>query len=923
MMNRHTDSKRNHTSFDKKGTRALSMTLCAVMLVSCFTMGAGASGDEPQPKCDEAYYATMDYYGRLQESSVVKSYTLNGAASITDYGAYDKVNNLTDGTEPTVDGDAVQFSFANGAPDHFYFEGKTAKPFENLPWTLSVSYQLNGVRTDADQLAGKTGMVEIDIDAVPNTAASEYEKDNFVLTVAGMFNDSDILSLKAGGGQVQLLGNIRAVMFLAMPGETQHFAIQVGTNSFSFEGLTFLMVPATLSQLDQIKTLKNDKSDIENSYHDISGSLDKVLDALDGMSGSLNAAADGLDTLDTARSQISAGKGAVYASSDAALHDLGTISSALQPVSGYLESASKEVGDLNSTLTGLTSNTAALKTHLESTRTLIAKTQTDVEKLQTMVGSLESENDELRDTAAAVRDDLVNLEGNVTNLENDLKALRTALEKVRTDGDITNINQITTVGGMSLDTIKSYLTQAEALDKSYQAKKNSTGFSTLYPTEASYFQTVLMAQGILTSLGESYAKQVAATPALATQIPNLGAYVQYVLGQMNITFTPSSESDTTALTGDLVTALSAAAAAGGTTPVEAAKTVINNLGYAAIQQKTGAAPTAEQAAAVQSETEKQAAAAESGAEQLATMAGQAESIQAQLTQVDTINALIAKSGADTDSGTVNGTINQINDLAEQVLKPTDALLGELQSLLEEMTATDGLNDSLEDASDELNKILNTLHDNKGEVGAVMDDLNAAGTILSKVTENGDTAIDLVKKLDDTINAYQPTLQSALKDGKNLAASASEGMVNLKNALQSMENLMKTSGAAADSGTKQTLTGMADALRRTGNGLDSTDELRDAEKTITDKIDGEWDSHTGGDNNMLLMDSGAPMISLTSSKNASPASLQVLMRTQEIKVSSAKTQTNAAADSTRASGTFWSRVGRMFKDFWHSLTSIFH
>ena len=46
--------------------------------------------------------------------------------------------------------------------------------------------------------------------------------------------------------------------------------------------------------------------------------------------------------------------------------------------------------------------------------------------------------------------------------------------------------------------------------------------------------------------------------------------------------------------------------------------------------------------------------------------------------------------------------------------------------------------------------------------------------------------------------------------------------------------------------------MADALRRTGNGLDSTDELRDAEKTITDKIDGEWDSHTGGDNNMLLM-----------------------------------------------------------------------
>ena len=65
-------------------------------------------GDGVSPTCDEAYYATMDYYGNLTEGSVVKSYAMNGVNKLTDYGTYDEINNLTDGTVPkTVDGKTV------------------------------------------------------------------------------------------------------------------------------------------------------------------------------------------------------------------------------------------------------------------------------------------------------------------------------------------------------------------------------------------------------------------------------------------------------------------------------------------------------------------------------------------------------------------------------------------------------------------------------------------------------------------------------------------------------------------------------------------------------------------------------------------------------------------------------------------------
>ena len=41
------------------------------------------------------------YYGNLTEGSVVKSYTVNGASSLTDYGDYDEIVNLTDDRVPT------------------------------------------------------------------------------------------------------------------------------------------------------------------------------------------------------------------------------------------------------------------------------------------------------------------------------------------------------------------------------------------------------------------------------------------------------------------------------------------------------------------------------------------------------------------------------------------------------------------------------------------------------------------------------------------------------------------------------------------------------------------------------------------------------------------------------------------------------
>ena len=155
--------------------RAAALALAAVLTVTLALPASAAEAirDGVAPTYDEAYYATLDYYGNLLEGSMVKSYALNGKDSLTDYGVYDEVVNLTDGTVPATGEGRTSFRFGGAAPDHFYFEGKTKQPFEDLPWSIAVRYTLNGVPARAEDLAGERGVVEILLDIVPNEAASD------------------------------------------------------------------------------------------------------------------------------------------------------------------------------------------------------------------------------------------------------------------------------------------------------------------------------------------------------------------------------------------------------------------------------------------------------------------------------------------------------------------------------------------------------------------------------------------------------------------------------------------------------------------------------------------------------------------------------------------------------------------------------
>ncbi len=312
----------------KSRKRAAALCMGAVLMGQTVYMDVQAA--PPKVYVDESVYVNLDYYGEVEEVNIVKGCMLNGNTTVVDYGVYDEVVNMSNTAAPTLEDGRVTWDLSGQEGERFYFECRTDTLAQELPWDLDVTYKLNGKECDADTLAGASGMVTMLIDVVPNVKAPDYYKNNMILTVATLVDmDRDNYSLEAPGSQLQTVGTKKVVLFMALPGESGTFRIDIGTDSFESVGLMFLMVPATLSSLERIGDIREVKDQVRDSMDAMSDSADVILDNLSAMKGSLQETQKGLRAARQAKATFDAGEAQVKSDADAAINSLDAIQNSL------------------------------------------------------------------------------------------------------------------------------------------------------------------------------------------------------------------------------------------------------------------------------------------------------------------------------------------------------------------------------------------------------------------------------------------------------------------------------------------------------------------------------------------------------------------------------------------------------------------
>ena len=970
--------------------RVGSCALSALMVLGFIP--AAAIGDGVTATYDEAYYAMTDYYGNLTDGSVVKSYRTNGIATLTDYGDYDEIINLTDGTVPARNGGMTTFRLDEKAlPGTFYFEGKTTKPFQQLPWTISMSYTLNGVPTKAEDLAGQAGVVEIRLDIVPNGRASEYARNNYTLEAMAIFNQDDILSLEAPGAQVQLIGNLRAVLFLGLPGEECHYTIRVGSEDFSFGGMTFLMVPATLSQLAEIAKLSERKDDLEENYNKLSGSIDSLLDAMTAMTGSLNASANGLEQLNKARGIFSDGKGVIYSGTDALREDLSNLADVLEPVEGQIETLSKTISDSKSTLRSMTNTVSDLKGDLKDVDSALRDLEDgtgDVRKVFSALGSL--------------RESLKNLQKALGGTVKDTTdKINESIDKNQNIGSVT-VAQVKEAHSAYVADRQTYFaiilkkqgsTDAAGTAKNAAAKVQQNESVAALETELAIYKgkleaaksSLATAQGELQKLKESGVgdddprvitlnenikeleagikkleagiEQLEGVIALETAYQakaqmTFQQFCQQVLGQSAATAKQMN---------DLWLVYASGKVEGGDTPDQGGTlsgALLHNDPEDSPEKDTSggdSAPSGDHSDGSSEKTpdgsgsESTGGTAEGSSTDTGNGSGTGDSgAQNPPDSPNTEENGSANTGSGENSGENNGGGSQKDPTGapnppdpenpgtetepDAPLPPSESVGGAVVDLI-----SGGLDSAMAEIAKLQKSLAGVMNRLKDPTSQVISDLSALCGRIENLSSLLNSAEDLsaairhssadlrdilddVGDLQDILDDYEPVLQDTLKTVSSLSTSAIKTIRDTQGLISDTEALMKSTGATLDDGTKQTLEGLAAVLRSTAKTMGTAGQIKDAKSSICDIIEDTWDEYTGDVNNLLLMNATAETVSLTDSRNPSPESIQILIRTQEITMPDEdETEAEAAAE---VQTTFWGRVAQMFKDFWAAITGLF-
>ena len=247
-------------------------------------------------------------------------------------------------------------------------------------------------------------------------------------------------------------------------------------------------------------------------------------------------------------------------------------------------------------------------------------------------------------------------------------------------------------------------------------------------------------------------------------------------------------------------------------------------------------------------------------------------------------ALTAGPSGEPGSGGVNDAswedeIGNAEDDVEEALESLSATTysADAASLVEE---TKGIFQKVEQAQKTAKTIVNKVN---GAFKTAGDITGKTGSTLSALRSSTDELINLLddmRVLIDTTDKYVPTMLDSLSDSEELMNRLTSALYTTHDMLSLLNDTLISAGDSLDAGTKATLQGMEKILDKNLTMIDQLAAVREAGEDMKSTLDEQIDKFED-ENNFLNIDPEAEKISFTSSKNPSPNSVQIVLRTDEI------------------------------------------
>lgn len=294
------------------------VTLCmSIAMVAVFSLSIGASaatpvtanaaetavvqGNASVDEKDEVVYAKLEADGAVESIYTVNHFAVNRQGSLTDYGDYESVVNLTNTDPLTLNGDTVTF---DATADNYYYQGNLNTT--DLPWILDFAYKLDGTPVQPEALAGQSGKLTLHITSLPNEQVDPTFYDNYMLQITVTLDSEKCANIDAPSGTAANAGANKVIAYTVLPGTDADFTLTADVRDFTMAGVDIAGMPYSMEM--EFPDTEDSLSDLEKLPEAIAELNDGVADLKSGTQDMKNGAnqlengsasiRDGLNQLD-------------------------------------------------------------------------------------------------------------------------------------------------------------------------------------------------------------------------------------------------------------------------------------------------------------------------------------------------------------------------------------------------------------------------------------------------------------------------------------------------------------------------------------------------------------------------------------------------------------------------------------------------
>ncbi len=273
-----------------KHTKKITIaSLSSLLLLSSFN--AEIFADEASSSKEEVIYVMTDASGKVLDTEVVNIFA---GGNITDYGDYSAVKMLNTTDVITQNNDKITFSSSR---DKVYYQG-TLKD-KNIPWNISIRYFLNGKEYSAEDIAGKSGSLEIRFSISENSNVKSSFYDDYALQASFTLDTEKCKNISSSGATIANVGSDKQLTYTILPGKGIDTVIKANVTDFEMDAVSINGVSLNLN-------IEVDDEMITEKVNDVVSAVDKVNDGANEVNDGARKLADAIGSLSSGLSSINA-----------------------------------------------------------------------------------------------------------------------------------------------------------------------------------------------------------------------------------------------------------------------------------------------------------------------------------------------------------------------------------------------------------------------------------------------------------------------------------------------------------------------------------------------------------------------------------------------------------------------------------------